>query len=477
MVPASALRPSVAPTRHRTTSMAWSPERMPATSGPPVMNSRSAGYHGLLEVVGVVLVGQLDVHRAQHQRGQGEALALETGDHLADQAARHRVRLDQHQGALGHVPLPLDLLDLARGRNPRPVEPNDATNSPGNRPGAAGSEPSGDRPEGEQAYAWGACSPSRRRGRSPARAAAPANARLARPNAPGGAVTRTSMADVPSAVDRDRPGEPGRGGCARPAGRDRGQVEGVRLAAGAPAGPVLLGRPVQRRSPRPARPGARPGRAPGPAGRARAAAGPPGARPCRSRRPAPAARARAPARPRPERTAVPRRSPAARRAAPPPGRDSATDAASASRATSAGSARTPVGGDRAEPAVLVGADPGRARAAPAHRTYPQVGGDGPEPGEVRIHGVDGGRDQLGRDPGPAPPEPPVAQRGLVVPAPIDPPERGEQDGRGGGQDPDEEPGRAGEGDDDEDEHHLGHDELAGPHAGTPQAVPPRPADR
>ena len=56
----------------------------------------------LLQVLGVVLVGQRRVHPAQHHRVDGEPLALEPPDHLADQPAAHRVRLDQHQRTLGH---------------------------------------------------------------------------------------------------------------------------------------------------------------------------------------------------------------------------------------------------------------------------------------------------------------------------------------------------------------------------------------
>ncbi len=43
MVPAAALRPSVAPIMPRTTSITWSPESTSATSGPLVMNAFSGG--------------------------------------------------------------------------------------------------------------------------------------------------------------------------------------------------------------------------------------------------------------------------------------------------------------------------------------------------------------------------------------------------------------------------------------------------
>jgi hypothetical protein len=43
MVPAAATRPSVAPTRARTTETAWSPETIAAMSGAEVMKARSGG--------------------------------------------------------------------------------------------------------------------------------------------------------------------------------------------------------------------------------------------------------------------------------------------------------------------------------------------------------------------------------------------------------------------------------------------------
>ena len=46
MVPAAAARPSVAPTRVRTTLIASSPSSTAATSGPDVMNSRSGAIPG-----------------------------------------------------------------------------------------------------------------------------------------------------------------------------------------------------------------------------------------------------------------------------------------------------------------------------------------------------------------------------------------------------------------------------------------------
>ena len=47
----------------RTTSITWSPESTSATSGPPVMNVLQRRVERLVDVLGVVLVGELAVHR------------------------------------------------------------------------------------------------------------------------------------------------------------------------------------------------------------------------------------------------------------------------------------------------------------------------------------------------------------------------------------------------------------------------------
>jgi hypothetical protein len=54
----------------------------------------------LRDVLGVVLVGQVGVHLAQHHLRDGKALALEAAEDLPDHAATYRVRLDQDEGAL-----------------------------------------------------------------------------------------------------------------------------------------------------------------------------------------------------------------------------------------------------------------------------------------------------------------------------------------------------------------------------------------
>jgi hypothetical protein len=53
-------------------------------------------------VLGVVLLGDTPLDVAQLKRGQLQALALDAGDDLTDQATTDAVRLDQDQGALAH---------------------------------------------------------------------------------------------------------------------------------------------------------------------------------------------------------------------------------------------------------------------------------------------------------------------------------------------------------------------------------------
>src|SRR5690606_30758523 len=55
---------------------------------------------GLVDVLGVVAVGELAVDGPQLHGVDGQALALEPADDLPDQSPTHRVRLDQDQGAL-----------------------------------------------------------------------------------------------------------------------------------------------------------------------------------------------------------------------------------------------------------------------------------------------------------------------------------------------------------------------------------------
>ena len=100
IVPGAALRPSVAPLRPRTTSIASSPSRTSATSGPLVTNVAQRRVEVPLDVLGVVLVGLLAVDRAQVHRDDAQALGLEAAEDLADQAAADGVGLEQDEGAL-----------------------------------------------------------------------------------------------------------------------------------------------------------------------------------------------------------------------------------------------------------------------------------------------------------------------------------------------------------------------------------------
>ena len=56
-----------------------------------------------LDVLGVVGVGLLDVDVAVLERDDGQALGLEPGQDVADEAASYGVGLEEDQGALGHA--------------------------------------------------------------------------------------------------------------------------------------------------------------------------------------------------------------------------------------------------------------------------------------------------------------------------------------------------------------------------------------
>jgi hypothetical protein len=66
------------------------------------MNSTSEPKNGLLAVLAVVLLGDLAGQGAQLGGHQAQALGLQAGDDLADQAAGDAVGLDEDKGAIGH---------------------------------------------------------------------------------------------------------------------------------------------------------------------------------------------------------------------------------------------------------------------------------------------------------------------------------------------------------------------------------------
>ena len=102
MVPGADLTGSVAPARARNASTARGPSSTIATSGPRGDELDQLAEERLLRVLGVVRLGGVDVQGAQVHRHDLEALALDAGDHVADEAARHPVGLDQDKSALGH---------------------------------------------------------------------------------------------------------------------------------------------------------------------------------------------------------------------------------------------------------------------------------------------------------------------------------------------------------------------------------------
>ena len=93
---------SVPPASCRNAAIARGPSTTAATSGPPVMNSSRLLEERLALVLGVVLLGELALDRAQFERDHVEALALDPGQDLADQLAPDTVGLDQDQGSFGH---------------------------------------------------------------------------------------------------------------------------------------------------------------------------------------------------------------------------------------------------------------------------------------------------------------------------------------------------------------------------------------
>ena len=71
-----------------------------ATSGLRVMNATRSPKNGSLAVLVVVTTGEVGVDRAQLQRDDREALALEAADDLADELALDGVGLAENEGAV-----------------------------------------------------------------------------------------------------------------------------------------------------------------------------------------------------------------------------------------------------------------------------------------------------------------------------------------------------------------------------------------
>ena len=105
MVPGAASSTLVAPTIERTSENVLSsgPSTTMANTGDRVRNVTSSPKNGSLDVLGVVLLGQGLVGRPQLGGHQREALALEAGHDLPDQAALHGVGLAHHEGPV-HAP-------------------------------------------------------------------------------------------------------------------------------------------------------------------------------------------------------------------------------------------------------------------------------------------------------------------------------------------------------------------------------------
>ena len=93
---------SVPPASCAERAIARGPSTTAATTGPAGDELEQPLVERLALVLGVVLLGQLAVDRAQLQRDEVEPLALDPGEDLADQPAPDAVGLDQDQGAFGH---------------------------------------------------------------------------------------------------------------------------------------------------------------------------------------------------------------------------------------------------------------------------------------------------------------------------------------------------------------------------------------
>src|ERR1700694_3376754 len=73
-----------------------------ARHGPGSDELQQRGEERLALVLGVVAPGKVITDALQFEGRDGEALALDSAQDLADQAPLHTVRLNQHEGPLGH---------------------------------------------------------------------------------------------------------------------------------------------------------------------------------------------------------------------------------------------------------------------------------------------------------------------------------------------------------------------------------------
>ena len=92
IVPGSAFSPLVAPTMSRTTRIASGPSTIMATTGPPVINASSSGIPSLLDVLGIVPLGQFGRDPHQLHGDDVQSLVLEPGDDAAHQPPLRRSR-------------------------------------------------------------------------------------------------------------------------------------------------------------------------------------------------------------------------------------------------------------------------------------------------------------------------------------------------------------------------------------------------
>lgn len=67
------------------------------------MNSSRGAEERLALVFGVMRAGQLVADLLELESSQGQALALDAGDDLADHPSLHTVGLDQHKSPLSHL--------------------------------------------------------------------------------------------------------------------------------------------------------------------------------------------------------------------------------------------------------------------------------------------------------------------------------------------------------------------------------------